>query len=211
MSEINNAKEGIRKRRDEDILRHSWSALDLAKAEAKRLVDEGVYENEDEAFENTLGSQSFFDWEWQCLAENLKYTLQELENEEKPGLWYVERRNFGWRNLGGHAQLALDGKNDGQQFLSKILPETDCSFKIYEYEHGDQKGIKVHNFHHDSPTGEWYYAIPVKSEWFCVFCGEIFVNEPLKVTKLSLEFTDGERCCEECADIRGYELVDKDK
>jgi hypothetical protein len=39
------------------------------------------------------------------------------------------------------------------EFLSHLLPKTDCTFRLY-IENGHT--IKIQNFHHDSPIGEWY-------------------------------------------------------
>jgi len=46
--------------------------------------------------------------------------------------------------------------------LKEILPNTDCTFWIYDYEENGMKGLKINNCHHDSPIRgkEWYYILP---------------------------------------------------
>lgn len=40
--------------------------------------------------------------------------------------------------------------NDGQQFLRKLLPNTDCTFWIER----ENQVLHIRNAHHDAPTGE---------------------------------------------------------
>lgn len=62
----------------------------------------------------------------------------------------VTVRGFGWRNQNGHKVI---DNTEPYTLLNKILPETDCAFKIFETDYG----FDIQNFHHDSPTGkEWY-------------------------------------------------------
>jgi len=92
--------------------------------------------------------------------------------------------NFGWREIGGHKLMSTD---DGTDFLLQILPDTDCTFYIYAY--GDD-GLKINNFHHDSPTGrEWYYALPAIA---CDRCGDLMGQGAGTATP------DG-TFCEDCA------------
>ena len=93
-----------------------------------------------------------FDWEY--FAEELTYILRK---KNKSADWYVQVKGFGWRGIDGEKRI--EGVADtGQKFLSRILPDTDCTFKIYDY---GKNGLAINNWHHDSPTGaEWYYAVP---------------------------------------------------
>jgi hypothetical protein len=85
------------------------------------------------------------------------YLTEILKDKNPSGKWHVEVENFGWRKMSGSADIVA---KDGREFLQKILPETDCYFKIYE--HGDVSLI-INNAHHDSPDwSEHYYAVPDK-------------------------------------------------
>ena len=71
-------------------------------------------------------------------------------------MWKVEVSNFGWRNQDGQKILRAE---NGLELLRGILPDTECTFRIY---HDGRTGLKIQNFHHDSPTGnEWYYIYPM--------------------------------------------------
>ena len=109
------------------------------------LWDTNYYECDDE-----YEIQDMYD----NFCEELTEVLTEVNPDNKD--WYCKAENFGWRKISGEKTfMALTGK----AFLSEILPETECTFKIYE-ENGK---IKVNNRHHDSPYGdEWYYIEVVK-------------------------------------------------
>jgi len=66
--------------------------------------------------------------------------------------WVVSVKGFGWRNLDGLKAFTAE---NGQELLKEVLPKTDCTFIIFK---DGKNGIKIQNFHHDSPIGnEWYY------------------------------------------------------
>jgi hypothetical protein len=81
-----------------------------------------------------------------------------LHKKAPKGYWYVRVENFGWDKRSGFAYVEqLTGKG----WLNKILPDTLCHFKIYDY----GKGLMIRNSHHDSCTGEEkYYCVPI-SKW----------------------------------------------
>lgn len=100
----------------------------------------GIYEDQD-----------VFTWEWEYLTDYLTEVMQE---RNPGGEWRVSVNDFGWRKQDGFKEFKA---GTGVEFLRKILPDTDCTFKIFAY--GDD-GIAVQNFHHDAPTGEIYYCWP---------------------------------------------------
>ena len=102
------------------------------------------------------GSNSCEDFEW----EDLTLALTEIMEERNPsGLWKAEMKNFGWKGVNGEKTFTT---NDGKEMLNKILPNTDCSFKIYKY---GRNGIAINNAHHDSPMwAEWYYITKAKEK-----------------------------------------------
>lgn len=88
---------------------------------------------------------------WDLLVDDLTM-IMDKKNEK--GYWKVTVHNFGWQNRNGYKYLMAF---TGDELLGKVLPKTDCIFKIYNY----GKGIAINNFHHDNPTGkEWYYIVP---------------------------------------------------
>ena len=89
---------------------------------------------------------------WDDFLVNLD---EELKKKNKDIYWYVEVENFGWMKRSGHKYFTA---KDAREWLSAILPDADCHFKIYNY----GKGLAIQNYHHDSPTGnEWYYVKPI--------------------------------------------------
>lgn len=83
-----------------------------------------------------------------------------MQKVNESGHWHVEARNFGWQHKDGSMDfVALDGR----QFLRGVLPNTDCTYKIWLNE--AEKKITIDNAHHDAPTGgEMYYATPAPEE-----------------------------------------------
>lgn len=70
--------------------------------------------------------------------------------------WKAEVKNFGWQKLNGEKEFPA---KNGMDMLRAILPDTECTFKVYRF----GKGYAVNNAHHDSPTwDEWYYIVPAR-------------------------------------------------
>ena len=87
---------------------------------------------------------------WDDICDELSAYIQA---RNPSGLWHAEVENFGWQKLSGTKDFEA---RNGRLFLNAILPQTDCTFKVYQY---GRKGLAINNFHHDSPTGdEWYYV-----------------------------------------------------
>lgn len=107
--------------------------------------------DEDEVFEKLCSSSSFFvEEEWNEFLSQLDEILEERNPD---GNWKAKVKNFGWRNMDGYAEFHAE---NAQEFLRKILPNTDCTFFIYA---DGKHDLKIQNYHHDSPAGnEWYYV-----------------------------------------------------
>jgi len=81
------------------------------------------------------------------------------------GDWYCGVSNFGWRHQRGAKifDVPTYQKSDheiGTEFLRNILPNTDCTFYIYDDFEGF--GLTINNAHHDAPMGrEMYYCAPI--------------------------------------------------
>jgi len=120
----------------------NWKDAGYDKKPTEEQVRNDVYEDSD-----------IYTWAWEDLMENLK---ESMAKKNPNGYWRAEVKNFGWRSSDGSAPPFYT--EDPAELLRKILPDTDNTFKIFNY----GKGYAVQNYHHDSPTGrEWYYIVPI--------------------------------------------------
>ena len=85
--------------------------------------------------------------DWEDFCEELTVLIRKINPS---GKWLVSVENFGWQKLNGYSEFEA---REGSQFLSRILPRTECSFKVFVIGKGFGRKIKIQNFHHDSPTG----------------------------------------------------------
>ena len=95
--------------------------------------------------------ESDAEFEWECLCDELTEVMQKIN---KGGKWFCTVENFGWQSRNGYLTFEA---TKGQNLLSRILPNTDCHFRIFVEGKGFGRYLKIQNFHHDSPVGnEWY-------------------------------------------------------
>lgn len=150
----------------------SWDTLAIIEGEIECRresgeIDEGMDDNE--LFHEICQDDDVFAWAWDdlCLA------LTDCMEQRNPhGWWHAEVAGFGWRRLDGHAVFQA---HDGQALLCRVLPDADCTFRVYD--HAGGRGFAVNNHHHDSgPGGEWYYVEPLENVT-CPQCGREFVEE----------------------------------
>ena len=128
-----------------------WDTCQIAQDQAKHLVEEGEYEDEDKAFQDACADSDLYEMEWEYLCECLTEWMKEINPD---GSWDAEVTGFGWRRLSGRKALEA---GDGRTLLLEILPRTECTFTIHH--RGDH--IALENAHHDAPTGgEWYHIRP---------------------------------------------------
>jgi len=131
-----------------DVNNEVESQLDYLKNES----DDEEYKNmsDDDIRASLYEDHALFTFAYACLMDN----LTELLNEKNPsGSWKARVENFGWRNSDGTKEFEA---STGSDFIHELLPNCDCTYYIHEF----GKGLAVHNYHHDSPTGEWYYILP---------------------------------------------------
>ena len=107
--------------------------------------------------------KSVYEDEW-LISNQWEYLLEDIQelmnwsnrNNYYKNKWKVKVENFGWRNSDEEGTIEAD---DSQEFLRKILPNTDCTFHVFRE---GQNTIKIRNWHHDSPMGnEWYEIKPM--------------------------------------------------
>jgi hypothetical protein len=131
----------------------NWDTSEIIENQANYLLESGEYpeKTKDELYIMASEDSDLFNIEW----DNLDNCLTEImDKKNKDIYWKVKVNNFGWRNLDGSKFLKA---KSGKELLEGILPETECTFKIFNY----RNGFAVQNYHHDSPTGnEWYYIVP---------------------------------------------------
>jgi len=128
----------------------SWDECEIAVAEIRYRLEEDPSLDEETVRNQVYEDSDVFELEWESVTEH----LTEILNEKNPsGYWYASVVGFGWRKLNGRAFIKA---KDGVEFLRKLLPNTDCTWYLYR----DGRGFKLNNFHHDAPTGEWYFFHP---------------------------------------------------
>jgi hypothetical protein len=132
-----------------------WDTCDIASRQSKHLVEIGEVDNEEKGFELACQDSDLLTFEWESLTECLTETLNSFNSE---GHWRADVENFGWLNQQGYTEFEAD---NGSDFLNNILPETDCTFRLFL----EDERILIQNFHHDSPAGnEWYTIQPISTE-----------------------------------------------
>lgn len=113
-------------------------------------LDPEEAKSEQELREKVWSDSFLFEMEWEYLTDCLTEVMQK---KNPNGYWKVVGRGLGWRRLDGYKYCRAE---TGRELLRSILPDTDCTFTIYNY----GKGLAIRNAHHDAPTGEWYYILP---------------------------------------------------
>lgn len=81
--------------------------------------------------------------------DDLRNKINQLFSEYESHYWLVSGRNMGWRNQSGSNLKKIRTHDD---FFS-MLPKTECTFYITK---NDDGSLTMINYHHDSPTGEFY-------------------------------------------------------
>ena len=133
-----------------------WDTCDIGEGELKYRMEnwQDFYDEkpgEDKLREQIYSDSCFFSMAWDDLKE---YLTEVIRKKNPDGYWKAVVSNFGWRNQDGYKYFYTE---QGEEFLRKLLPDTDCTFKIYNY----GRGLAIQNWHHDSPVGnEWYYILP---------------------------------------------------
>lgn len=119
-----------------------------------------------------------FQWQEEMLCEDLTSAMEACDTDYWDWVCWVT--NFGWQS--GDAFMPSFDCDNGKDLLQRILPKTECSFKIYTADIGGIKSLAINNFHHDAPTGkEWYYVMPdVYEHTYCAKCSTDIAYRPDK-------------------------------
>jgi len=139
----------------------AWDTSEIIQNEMDSMKENWEDYFDEEPTDEQLETRASTDFTFEQAWDDFKYDFGEILKTKNPdGYWKIEVDGFGWRGLDGSKKLYA---KDAEAFLRGILPETDCTYYIYNY----GKGLAINNFHHDSPTGtEWYYATPIQESTF---------------------------------------------
>ncbi len=96
--------------------------------------------------------------------EDFLYEVGELVKKRfARGYVKCEATNLGWRHLSGFKVFSYDSDQDNTEaarsFLHQFTP--DCAWSADVYSLNEGKGLYFRVSHHDAPTGESYYLMPI--------------------------------------------------
>ena len=131
-----------------------WDTADIIQAQVEFLKTTGDYPDKTDAelYRFAAEDPDLFAREWNDLCAYLTELMQRNPHND----WRTEVHHFGWRSLNGYKIFSA---TTGKDLLRQVLPDTDCTFRVYRY----GKGLAINNAHHDSPYwAEWYYILPYK-------------------------------------------------
>ena len=141
--------------RDKPIL--GWDSFEVTDGQANFLKEQDPKLTDDEAFEQASEDPEIIGMAWDDLLGNLSAELERKAKPYKfPCNWLVEVENLGWRGRDGHTTVDTC---DAREFLSKILPDTENTFDIFDEGVGR---LLITNTHHDTrfrPGGPEKYRI----------------------------------------------------
>ena len=105
--------------------------------------------SEEEQYESVCQDQDLLRFEWEDFLGFLDDWVADLNPN---GWFYCEVKNFGWRKLNGEKEFRA---RNAKEFLREILPDTDCTFKIFQ----EPGQLRIVNRHHDNWDGSEEYII----------------------------------------------------
>lgn len=133
-----------------------WDTCEIAQQQAQLLIEMGEAADTDQAFALACEDSDLFSAAWEALTSYLTEIMSTLN---PAGYWHAEVNGFGWRSLSGVKDFKAD---DGGQFMRCLLPNTECTFKLFVAE---DNTIRLQNFHHDAPTGNEWYTVKAAEPW----------------------------------------------
>jgi len=140
---------------------------DLAEDEVRYLREEYPEKysemSDEEIYAEVWENSDLYESAWEFMKDELSDAMEEIGEgrDEDNNYWYASGQRLGWQNRTGEKEFAAD---DGFDMLENILPDTsDLSLKI---ERIAPKELKITVWHHDSPTGEFYFIEPMSdADW----------------------------------------------
>ena len=143
---------------DNKTLFKMWLKADESAEEFMKQVDA---QNLRKELEDAVRDSVFEDSDLFAIAwdDDMAYFSEILQQKNPEGHWYVSGQEMGWQKREGYKYVDT---NDGAEFIREIAPRTsDFSFKIHDY---GTDGLYIRLSHHDAPTGEHIFAVPVKPD-----------------------------------------------
>jgi hypothetical protein len=142
----------------------SWNTAEIEQMFMDDVIGQHEYQgltiSEEDAREIVYNNHEVWDIEWEGMCDVLGSYLLEICPS---GKFYVRVENFGWKSVSGEKHFAVDmTRTDyeiGAAFLGKILPNTDCTFYIFQREENGKPILVIDNAHHDKPMGGEIYTI----------------------------------------------------
>lgn len=135
--------------------RLSWDQYEVTKGQAEFLQEQDPELSEDDAWKQACDDDDAIATAWEDLLDEFTSWIKATGQEH----WHAEVKNFGWRSIDGHKDFTA---TDATTMLRQVLPDTDCTFRIYKW---GKDGFAINNAHHDSPAwAEWYYIRPQTDE-----------------------------------------------
>ena len=129
----------------------TWDTCDIAKYHAEYLREEDPELSESDAETQAFADSEHYEHEWEFLLEELTEKIKEINPDGDN--WYCAAAGLGWRRLNGHKTFSAE---TGKEMLGAILPDTECTFRIYVKEDNDGGHyFYIVNSHHDA-MGEVY-------------------------------------------------------
>ena len=133
----------------------SYDEADIFAHEVEWQMEESSNEGEPitESEATTIVSDNYelFSNEWDYFTETLTELLKKKAHDGNA--WRVIAKATGWLKRDGYKYTLAD---TATELLQAILPDTDCTISVYNYENGYQ----IQASHHDAPMGESYYITP---------------------------------------------------
>jgi len=147
----------------------SWDQGQIFNDEVDYLMEEEGL-TEIEAQNRVSDNCELYTFPWECTIESFNEILKKVtsrfynkitEKDYDKALFYVEGYNLGWRNRSGFKVVEAGNALD---LIRGVLPKTDCTWFVHRPEDKREPSLSINNYHHDSPTGEWYHLRPLNTK-----------------------------------------------
>lgn len=132
---------------DKNDLVDDWVKRELEDQEAHPELRDEI-KTEEQIREDTWDDPDFFDMAYEGMLGILTEWMDGHTS------WRTDVENLGWQKRSGYLEFDLQ-EPSGQQLLWKVLPDTECTYKIWKTE----EGLRIQNWHHDSPGGDETYSV----------------------------------------------------
>lgn len=123
-----------------------WDEYRIIQSHADSLIETSPALTQEEAFK-LAEAETDMEEEWKTMCESLTCLMLSVNPTDS---WKADGFDLGWQKRRGYKFFHA---KTGKDLLREILPNTDCTFKVFKNENNT---LTIFNYHHDSPTGERY-------------------------------------------------------